>query len=79
MIRLGFITRRIIEMLIILAIIVIGIYTYDEIRRQNSSLKVMLIGIGIILFAIVLQAYTLKMIIAILGFVTIVYGAKKIN
>lgn len=66
-------------MLIILAIIVIGIYTYDEIRRQNSSLKVMLIGIGIILFAIVLQAYTLKMIIAILGFVTIVYGAKKIN
>jgi len=78
-IRLGFITGRIIEMLIILAIIVIGIYTYDEIRRQNSSLKVMLIGIGIILFAIVLQAYTLKMIIAILGFVTIVYGAKKIN
>ena len=74
-----FITGRIIDMLIILGTIVIGIYTYDEIRRQNSSLKVMLIGIGIILFAIVIQIYTLKMIIGILGFITIVYGAKKIN
>lgn len=74
---MGFITGGIIEILIILATIVIGIYTYDEIRRQNSSLKVMLIGIGIILFAIAIQIYTLKMIIVILGFITIIYGAKK--
>ncbi|VYT84053.1 hypothetical protein [Clostridium tertium] len=76
---MGFITGKIIDVLIIIATIIIGIYAYDEIRRQDSSLKVMLIGIGIILFAIVNPIFILKMITGILGFITIIYGAKKNN
>ena len=65
------------SLVIIIVLIFLGLYIFKEITSQKSSIKTMIIGITIILLAMAINMYIISNIVAILGTLVVLYGAKK--
>ena len=65
------------SLVIIIVLIFLGLYIFKEITSQKSSIKTMIIGITIILLAMAINMYIISKIVAILGTLVVLYGAKK--
>lgn len=65
------------SLVIIIVLIFLGFYIFKEVTSQKSSIKTMIIGITIILLAMAINMYIISKIVAILGTLVVLYGAKK--
>lgn len=65
------------SLVIIIVLVFLGLYIFKEITSQKSSIKTMIIGIAIILLAMAINMYIISKIVAILGTLVVLYGAKK--
>ena len=61
----------------IAVIILLGLYVYKVIKKQTSSLKIMIIGIAVILFSILVSMPIIKIIIGALGILVVLFGANR--
>lgn len=65
------------SLVIIIVLVFLGLYIFKEVTSQKSSIKTMIIGIAIILLAMAINMYIISKIVAILGTLVVLYGAKK--